>query len=232
MSNEEQVKSQSMSHNQILALRGLRLPVATLKSLQATGIYCRPSVSVEHQHLAGKYVLRGAESGGAVAELGAYCSFVDEAGQPISWLQRVDSIAVNGVHAIVVAPVLLRLQLVRVRHTYDLLISKYVLASVDGGKRPALQSSIMFYGRRGTLEMDLCGKDSSFTGMVRPLFFSRSGETAAIPAMFEGLRNLSCASRPLLAVLAAVTRICFSPDRPQVVWLSNLGIEKSCLEQK
>ena len=185
MSHDEQVKSQSMSHNQILALRGLRLPTATLKSFQATGIYCRPSISVEHQHLAGKYVLRGAESGGAVADLGAYCSFVDEAGQPISWLQRVDSIAVNGVHAIVVAPALVRLQIVRVRHTYDVLISKHVLAAVDGGKRPALQSSIMFYGRRGNLEMDLCGKDSSFTGMVRPLFFSRSGEAAAIPAMFE-----------------------------------------------
>jgi hypothetical protein len=196
MNNAEQVKSQSMNHNQILALRGLRLPAATLKSLQATGIYCRPTVSVEHQHLAGKYVLRGAESGGAVADLGAYCSFVDEAGQPISWLQRVDSIAVNGVHAVVVAPVLVRLQMVRVRHTYDLLISKHVLTSVDGGKRPALQSSIMFYGRRGTLEMDLCGKDSSFTGMVRPLFFSRSGETAAIPAMFE---------EPMLRITAAVS---------------------------
>jgi hypothetical protein len=75
MSNDEQVKSQSMSRNQILALHRLRLPTATLKSLRATGIHCRPSVSVEHQHLAGKYVLRGAESGGAVADLGAYCSF-------------------------------------------------------------------------------------------------------------------------------------------------------------
>jgi hypothetical protein len=174
-----------MNHNQVLALRGLRMPAITLKGLQGVGIYCRPSVSIEHQHLAGRYVLRGVESGGSVADLGAYCSFVDENGRPIPWLQRVDSIAVNGVHAVVVAPELVRLQMVRVRHTYDLLITKHVLATVNGAKRPTLESSIVFYGRRGTLEMDLCDKDSGFCGSVRPLFLSRSGEPATLPAAFE-----------------------------------------------
>lgn len=185
MNDQVRMQSLSMNHNQILALRGLRLPGITLKGLQAAGIYCQPSVSIEHQHLAGSYVLRGVESGGAVADLGAYCSFVQATGRPISWLQRVDSIAVNGVHAVVVAPLLVRLQLVRVRHTYDLLITKHALAAVDGVKRPALQSSVVFYGRRGTLEMDLCGKDSGFSGAVRPLFLSRSGEPAAPPAVFD-----------------------------------------------
>jgi hypothetical protein len=185
MTDQEHVQSKSLNHNQILALRGLRLPAMTLKSLHAGGIYCQPSVSIEHQHLAGRYVLRGVESGGAVADLGAYCSFVDETGQPISWLQRVDSIAVNGVHAVVVSQGLVRLQMVRVRHTYDLLITKHVLAAVEGEKRPTLQSSIVFYGRRGTLEMDLHGKDSGFCGAVHPLFLSRSGEPASLPASFE-----------------------------------------------
>lgn len=185
MSNQEQLQAKAMNHSQILALRGLRLPAMTLKSLKYAGIYCQPSVSIEHQHLAEKYVLRGVESGGAVAELGAYCSFVEETGQAISWLQRVDSIAVNGVHAVVVAPGLVRLQMVRVRHTYDLLITKHVLAGVDGATRPSLQNSIVFYGRRGTLEMDLHGKDSGFCGTVRPLFLSRSGEPYGLPASFE-----------------------------------------------
>src|SRR5262245_11021371 len=83
------------------ALRGLRLPSVTLKNLRSRGIYCQPSVSIEHQHLAKRYVLRGVESGGAVSDLGAYCSFVDDEGRGLSWLQRVDSITVNGVHAIV-----------------------------------------------------------------------------------------------------------------------------------
>jgi hypothetical protein len=87
MSNQEQLPTKVMNHYQVLALRGLRLPAMTLKSLKAAGIYCQPSVSIEHQHLAGRYVLRGVESGGAVADLGAYCSFVEETGQPISWLQ-------------------------------------------------------------------------------------------------------------------------------------------------
>lgn len=185
MNREMQLRANALNHNLILALRGLRLPAVTLKSLQATGIYCQPSVSIEHQHLAGKHVLRGVESGGAIAELGAYCSFVDRDGQPLSWLQRVDSIAVNGVHAIVVASAFVRLQMVRVRHTYDLLITKHELAAVDGVKRPALQSSIVFHGRRGILEMDLCGKDCGYSGMVRPLFLSRSGEPASFPVAFE-----------------------------------------------
>jgi hypothetical protein len=73
----------------------------------------------------------------------------------------------------------------RVRHTYDLLITSHALATVDGVKRPTLQSSIVFYGRRGTLEMDLHGKDSGLCGAVRPLFLGRSGEPAILPAAFE-----------------------------------------------
>jgi hypothetical protein len=185
MSHQEHQLAKAMNHNQLLALRGMRLPAITLRGLRTAGIYCQSSVSIEHQHLAKRYVLRGVESGGAVADLGAYCSFVNENGEPISWLQRVDSIAVNGVHAIVVAPVLLRVQMIRVRHTYDLLISKHALMAVTGAKRPTIQSSIVFYGRRGTLEMDLCGKDSRFSGTVRPLFFGRSGEPVEIPSMLE-----------------------------------------------
>src|ERR1700752_1517833 len=99
---------------EVLARQGLRLPGVVLNRLRSTGIYCQPTVSIEHQHGARRYVLRGVESGGAVADLGAYTSFVDEHGAPLAWLQRVDSIAVNGVHAIGGAPVLIRLERVRI----------------------------------------------------------------------------------------------------------------------
>ena len=72
---------------EVLARQGLRLPSITLKCLRTAGIYCQPSVSIEHQHLAKKYVLRGVESGGAVTEVGAYASFVDEHGSGLPWLQ-------------------------------------------------------------------------------------------------------------------------------------------------
>ena len=75
--------------------------------------------------LAKRYVLRGVESGGAVADIGAYSSFVNAEGNTLNWLQRVDSIGVNGVHAIVVAPVLVRVEMLRIQRTYDLLITRH-----------------------------------------------------------------------------------------------------------
>src|SRR6202453_4541743 len=122
----------------VLARQGLRLPPITLKCLRTAGIYCQPTVSIEHQHLAKKYVLRGVESGGAVAEIGAYASFVDETGNALPWLQRVDSIGVNGVHAIVVAPVLVRVQMLRIERTYDLLITRHRFAQSGDSERPRL----------------------------------------------------------------------------------------------
>lgn len=180
------MESQLTTHNrrvetEVLARQGLRLPPITLKCLRTAGIYCQPSVSIEHQHLAKKYVLRGVESGGAVAEVGAYASFVGEQGDALPWLQRVDSIGVNGVHAVVVAPVLIRIQMLRIERTYDLLITRHELAKSRQGQRPRLESSILFYGRRGGLEMELWGKDAAFRGTVCPVFYTRSGERAALP---------------------------------------------------
>jgi hypothetical protein len=185
MNRQESVQKSHLESREILARQGLRFPAATLKHLRAAGIYCQPSVSIEHQHLARKYILRGVESGGAVAELGAYSSFVDEQGAPLAWLQRVDSIGVNGVHAVVVAPVLVRLEVLRVQRTYDLLITRHSLAPSPSGQRPRLESAVLFYGRRGSLEMELWGKDTDFRGSVCPVFYSRSGETALIPSEFQ-----------------------------------------------
>jgi hypothetical protein len=134
------MESQLTTHNrrletEVLARQGLRLPPITLKCLRTAGIYCQPSISIEHQHLAKKHVLRGVESGGAVAEVGAYASFVDEQGNALPWLQRVDSIGVNGMHAIMVASVLIRVQMFRIERTYDLLITRHQLAK--SGDSPA-----------------------------------------------------------------------------------------------
>ena len=185
MSEKNTLQSHPNNYGQILALRGLRLPAIALKGLQTAGIYCQPAVSIEHQHLARRYVLRGVESGGAVADLGAYCGFVAEDGQAMSWLQRVDSIAVNGVHGVVVSAGFVRLQMLRVQRTYDLLITRHSLAKMEKGKRPRLESSILFYGRRGSLEMDLPSKDAEFRGQVSPVFYSRSGELARVPSQFQ-----------------------------------------------
>jgi hypothetical protein len=182
--------SQSAARNkgqeaEVLARQGLRFPQIVLKRLRDAGIYCQPTVSVEHQNLAKKYVIRGVESGGAVADLGTYSSFMGERGETLPWLQRVDSVGVNGVHAIVVAPVLIRLEMLRIERTYDLLITRHSLASSAGNPRPRLESTILFYGRRGSLEMELWGNDVAFRGSVCPVFYTRAGERILLPNDFQ-----------------------------------------------
>lgn len=178
-------RNQELEHRELLARQGLRFPAIILRHLRSAGIYCQPTVSIEHQHLGKRYVLRGIESGGAVADLGAYTSFTDERGNALAWLQRVDTVGVNGVHGIVVAPVLVRMEMLRVQRTYDVLITRHSLQATGPGLRPRLESSIVFYGRRGTLEMELWGKDRAFCGAVSPAFYSRSGETLAVPDEFK-----------------------------------------------
>ena len=214
------MESQLTTHNrrletEILARQGLRLPPITLNCLRTAGIYCQPSVSIEHQHLAKKYVLRGVESGGAVAEVGAYASFVDDRGNALPWLQRVDSIGVNGVHAVVVAPVLIRVQMLRIERTYDLLITRHQLAQSGDSRRPRLESAVLFYGRRGGLEMELWGKDAAFRGTVCPVFCTRAGERVVLPNDFQ-----DAATRITSAVCCLGCRHChllgprtIAPDR-------------------
>jgi hypothetical protein len=180
-----QSATRSNEQGEVLARQGLRLPQIVLKRLRGAGIYCQPTVSIEYQNLAKKYVVRGVESGGGVADLGAYASFVGNRGEPLPWLQRVDSIGLNGVHAIVVAPVLIRLEMLRIERTYDLLITRHSLGGLPGNKRPSLVSSILFYGRRGSLEMELWGKDAGFCGAVSPVFYNRAGESLSPPQAFE-----------------------------------------------
>src|ERR1700756_4136075 len=113
MTSGPQKNSQNheLDHRELLARQGLRFSAIILRRLGSAGIYCQPTVSIEHQHFAKRYVLRGVESGGAVADLGAYSSFTDERGKPLAWLQRVDSVGVNSVHAIVVRPTLVRIEM-------------------------------------------------------------------------------------------------------------------------
>jgi hypothetical protein len=185
MSASASASVHASSRREILARQGMRLPTITLHRLRSARIYCQPTVSIERQHAAKRWVLRGVESGGAAAELGAYSSFVSADGSPLPWLQRVDSVGMNGVHAIAIAPVMLRLEMIRIGRTYDLFITRHNLTYSDTSRRPQLESSIVFYGRRGTLEMELWGKDAAFREGVCPIFYSRSGEILAVPSELE-----------------------------------------------
>jgi hypothetical protein len=165
-----------------MARRGLWLPT----KLQKVGIRVEAGVSIEYQELARRYVLRGKESGGATSELGCYCSFVSSDGQPLGWTQKIDTIAVNMVHAVVIAPALVRVEVLRVEHTYDLLITRHSLESAEEqGRKPRLVDEIVFHGRLGQLTLDLWSRDKQFRGSICPAFFTRSGETLTPPEGFE-----------------------------------------------
>jgi hypothetical protein len=187
-------KPARLTRDQIIALRGLRLPTTVLKQLQQTGIYCEPAVSIEHQSQARKYVIRGVESGGAVAGLGLYVGFAGEDGQPLAWLQRINAVGRNGLHAVVVAPEFFRLQMFRSGQTYELLITEHRLEPVAGSRRPVLQNRIVFRGTQGTLALELWGNDSHFSGQVAPAFLTRSGEPLLVPGMLlEAVHRMTTA---------------------------------------
>ncbi len=182
---QKKLSRHDIERREVLARQGLRFPAIILRHLWSAGIYCQPTVSIEHQHLAKRYVLRGVESGGAVADVGIYASFVDEQGHSLAWLQRVDTVGVNGVHGIVVAPTLIRIEMLRVQRTYDVLITRHCLEENGSGQRPRMESSVVFYGRRGVLELELWGKDKALLGAIGPVFLSRSGEVLPVPERFQ-----------------------------------------------
>jgi hypothetical protein len=177
-------KPSSISHRD--ALHGLTLPAGALKALQKRGIYCAPGISIEHQHLANRYVLRGVESGGAVVDMGRACAYLSPDGSPLPWLQSIDSLAVNGRHAIFLAEGLVRIEMLRMVRTYQLAISLHTLSFRQERKRPEISSNVLFRGRDGVLALDLWREEHrALRGELAPIFYSRAGEAMGLPQGFE-----------------------------------------------
>ena len=168
------------------ALHGLALPASVLRAIQKRGIYCTPGVSLEHQHLAKRYVLRGVESGGAVSDMGRACAFVSPDGDPLPWLQSLDTITVNGRHAIFLAECLVRVEMLRTVRTCELAITLHTLSHSSGRNRPEVASTLLFRGRDGVLPIDLWRDEHrALRGMLTPIFYSRAGEVLHPPKRFE-----------------------------------------------
>lgn len=157
---------------------GLALPEGARDKLRRAGIFVQTVVTVEHQNITHRYVVRGVESGGAVEGFGHYVTFAAEDGSPLPYLCPVESLAVNGPHAVLVAPVLLRAEMLRAGNTYELLITRHQPGANTNGKRPALLSTMLFRGEHGYLEAD---------GPGLPAFFTRAGEPLGMPENFERL---------------------------------------------
>lgn len=183
----------SMSGQKFACFAGLPLPRRAVRILKDRGIYAHSLLSAEHQELANRYVIRGLESGGSVGDVGRYVTFAGEHGEPLDYLHPVETIAVNGLHAVVISSAMLRADMLRKGKTYELLITRHWLSLATDGLKPRLECEIVFRGIHGRLELDLTAKDKTQAGRVVPTFYSLAGEESAIPESF-------------LALVRAVTR--------------------------
>jgi len=198
----------------VLTRRGLMLPSEIREEIRNTGIRGRPQVEIVHQDRANQWKLRAEESGGAVSLLGHYVGFVAADGSALAWLNRVHSLLPNGTHAVVVESELVRVEMFRYEHTYDLLITRHWLEGREG-RRPELRSELLYLGRRGTLATELWGRDAAFRGGAQPVFFTRSGEQsspeprwiAATLKVTEGVCCVACKHCHLLEACGAVCHL-------------------------
>jgi hypothetical protein len=85
---------------------------------------------------------------------------------------------------VVIAPVLARIEMLRIATTYELCITRHRPVAVEAGHRPKLRAEELFRGAQGYLALELWGKDKDLSGCVRPQFFTRSGEEIELPAGF------------------------------------------------
>jgi hypothetical protein len=176
-----------MRSHKFTAVLGLPLARRAVRTLRERGVYAHSLLSVEHQQLAHRYVIRGLESGGSAGDVGRYVTFADEDGEPLEYLHPVETIAVNGLHAIVISNFMLRGDMLRKGRTYELLITRHWLSLATDGRKPKLECEIVFRGIHGRLELDLNGKDKAQAGGVGPTFYSLAGEESVIPEKFLAL---------------------------------------------
>ena len=112
--------------------------------------------------------------------MGHYCAYLDADGNPAPWLQQIDSIFGNGRHAIVIAPELVRIEMLRLGHAYELAITRLSLKSVEGHTRPAIATAPLFRGHQGTLGVELWNAENkSLRDTVAPVFFTAAGGCSA-----------------------------------------------------
>jgi hypothetical protein len=118
--------------------------------------------------------------------MGRYCAYFDADGNPVPWLQPIDSLSGNGRHAIVIAPELVRIEMLRIQHTYELAISKHSLMTTGSRVRPVITSTLLFRGQHGTLAIDLWTPENKrLRGSIAPVFYTQAGEMRRHPERFD-----------------------------------------------
>jgi hypothetical protein len=143
-------------------------------------VFCQREISIQYQTIAKRSVLRGVESGGSNRDIGRYVTFCDERGEPVPWLQPIDSIVTNGRHSVVIATGFTSVDVFRMRNTYELLIAKHEVIEAGDG-RGRIECKVIFRGRQGYLPLELTGAAKDMAGQISPEFFNKAGERMEIP---------------------------------------------------
>jgi hypothetical protein len=118
--------------------------------------------------------------------MGRICAYLSPDGLPLPWLQSIDSLAVNGRHAIVLAQSLVRVEMLRMVRTCELSISLHALSVQAGRTRPEIASKWLFRARDGLLPLELWREEHrTLRGQLAPIFYTRAGEPMEVPLRFE-----------------------------------------------
>jgi hypothetical protein len=105
----------------------------------------------------------------------------------LPYLHPIDPIGVNGVHAVVIAPVLVRIDLLRSGRTCQLLITRHEPGTTEGGRRPSLKNRVLFRGVNGFLDSSRPEKGECPISPAMPRFWTRGGEKQDIPPQFVAI---------------------------------------------
>jgi len=96
----------------------------------------------------------------------------------------------------VIAPELVRIEMLRIGHTYEVAISKHSLMNNgnNGNRiRPVITSALIFRGNQGTLAVDLWNPENKrLRGSIAPVFYTAAGEIRRHPERFdEAIRKIT-----------------------------------------
>jgi hypothetical protein len=86
----------------------------------------------------------------------------------------------------VIAPELVRIEVLRIGHTYELAITRLWLKTEEDHARPAIATAHVFRGHQGTLATELWNAENkSLRGTIAPIFYTAAGEVLDLPNRFE-----------------------------------------------
>ena len=181
--------------------------------LRMERIYVDWRMSCEMQRQSKQWVIRATESGGAVGDIGYYLGYCGLKGERLRLSYELATLTFNGMHAVVVAPELVKVEMLRIDRNYQLMLSRHVrtaktkLDKKTGKPRRWILNYLQFISVHGSLDLELWGKDKKLSGLVEPVFKNRLGEIVQPPEAFlpavraatQGVNTLKCRKALLLS---------------------------------